>query len=164
MKKQVVRLFILALLMLASGFVHGQTLSVLYDFGTTANDPTAFFSPGTLAQGSDGNIYTTSSSGGIFSPDYFREGTVFSMSTTGALSLIYTFEGGQSGLGPNGFNPYSGLTLGTDGNFYGTTPAGGVIDPRPGVLLQALEHSQLQSSEGFMGLPVQQVGEEECND
>jgi hypothetical protein len=63
MTKQAVRLFVLAMLTLIGGFVHAQTLTVLYNFGTTANDPTAFFSPGTLAQGSDGNIYTTSSSG-----------------------------------------------------------------------------------------------------
>ncbi len=127
MKKLLARLFALAVLTLIAGSLHAQTLSVLYNFGTTANDPTSFLSPGTLAQGADGNIYTTSQSGGIFSPDYFREGTVFSMSATGALSLTYTFEAGPV-LVPNGGSPYSGLTLGTDGDFYGTTPGGGVID------------------------------------
>jgi uncharacterized repeat protein (TIGR03803 family) len=105
---------------------HAQTVSVLYTFGN-ANDPTNFLSPGTLVQGTNGNVYTTSTFGGVVG-DYPTEGTVFSMSTTGALSSEYTFYADQSDLGPNGFSPYSGLTLGTDGNFYGTTIGGGVIN------------------------------------
>jgi uncharacterized repeat protein (TIGR03803 family) len=125
MKKQVVRLIALALLTLIGAGVHAQTLSVLYNFGN-ANDPTSFLSPGTLAQGADGNIHTTSQYGGVFVPGYGSDGTVFSMSAAGALSDVYTFEG-HPGPNPNGLNPYSGLTLGTDGNFYGTTIAGGVL-------------------------------------
>jgi uncharacterized repeat protein (TIGR03803 family) len=128
MKKHMTRLLALALVTLIGGFVHAQTPSVLYNFGN-AYDPTCFLHPGTLAQGADGNIYTTSACGGNAGTGNPADGTVFNMSTAGALSEPpYTFTWSPAtGLFPNGATPYSGLTLGTDGNFYGTTVGGGVI-------------------------------------
>ena len=129
MKKHMTRLLALALVTLIGGFVHAQIPSVLYNFGN-AYDPTCFLHPGTLAQGADGNIYTTSACGGNAGTGNPADGTVFNMSTAGALSEPpYTFTWSPAtGLFPNGATPYSGLTLGTDGNFYGTTVGGGVID------------------------------------
>jgi uncharacterized repeat protein (TIGR03803 family) len=48
-------------------------------------------------------------------------GTVFDATTAGSPSVLYTFNSGNS----PGFQPEGGVTLGTDGNFYGTTLAGG---------------------------------------
>ena len=43
-------------------------------------------------------------------------GTVFRISTNGALTSLYSFTGGH-----DGGIPYAGLVQGSDGNFYGTT-------------------------------------------
>ena len=43
-------------------------------------------------------------------------GTVFKISTNGALTSLYSFTGGNDG----GY-PYAGLVQGSDGYFYGTT-------------------------------------------
>jgi len=74
-----------------------------------------------LVQGTDGNLYGTTFGGGANSG-----GTVFKVTPTGTLTTIYSFcaEGGCT----DGYNPYAGLVLGTDGNFYGTTYAGGAND------------------------------------
>ena len=67
-----------------------------------------------LAQGSDGNFYGTTYHGGTN-----NSGTVFKISTTGALITLYSFNG-FDGAFPNG------LVQGSDGNFYGTTWSGGL--------------------------------------
>src|SRR6185437_5921646 len=46
-------------------------------------------------------------------------GTVFKISTNGALTRLYSFTGGNDGSRPNG------LVQGNDGGFYGTTATGG---------------------------------------
>jgi uncharacterized repeat protein (TIGR03803 family) len=71
-----------------------------------------------LTLGSDGNFYGTTSGGG----DSNGDGTIFQITPAGALNTIYTFSGAD------GANPQAGLTLGSDGNFYGTTASGGQND------------------------------------
>jgi uncharacterized repeat protein (TIGR03803 family) len=68
-----------------------------------------------LVQGSDGNFYGTTYSGGTNG-----DGTVFQINPNGALTSIYSFTGGNDGA-----NPYAALVQGSDGNFYGTTEFGG---------------------------------------
>ena len=46
-------------------------------------------------------------------------GTVFKVTTNGTLTTLVSFNG------TNGAYPHAGLTLGNDGNFYGTTSQGG---------------------------------------
>jgi uncharacterized repeat protein (TIGR03803 family) len=69
---------------------------------------------GRLTQGTDGNLYGTTSSGGAHA-----FGTVFNVSTSGTYSDMWDFDG------VTGEDPLSGLTLASDGNFYGVTQAGG---------------------------------------
>ena len=89
-------------------------LSVLYNFGTTSNSGANPSNPGILAQGRDGNIYGTTVNGGTNGL-----GTVFQVTPSGTLNVIYNFNEAQ------GYAPYGGLTLGTDGNLYGATLYGG---------------------------------------
>jgi uncharacterized repeat protein (TIGR03803 family) len=71
--------------------------------------------PNSLIQGSDGNLYGTAHSGGRYG-----QGVLFRLTPAGAQTVLYSFAGGASdGAGPEG------LIQGSDGNFYGTTAAGG---------------------------------------
>jgi uncharacterized repeat protein (TIGR03803 family) len=90
-------------------------LTSLYSF-TGGND--GAYPEAGLVQGSDGNFYSTTSSGGMNG----GSGTVFEISTNGALTSLYSFTGGNDGALPNG------LAQGTDGYFYGTTYYGGTND------------------------------------
>ena len=72
-------------------------------------------SGGALVQWYDGNFYGTTGGGGAND-----DGTVFKMTPSGELSVLFSFEyWSSSGATPNG------LTLGRDGNLYGTTQDGG---------------------------------------
>jgi uncharacterized repeat protein (TIGR03803 family) len=83
---------------------------------------------GSLAQGTNGNFYGTTLTGGNVPTNCsngfgFDCGTVFEVTPAGTLTTLYTFCS-QTNCA-DGFIPYSGLTLGSDGNFYGTTSGGG---------------------------------------
>jgi len=93
-------------------------LTTLYRFGWVDG---AYPCAG-LTQGADGNFYGTTSFGGVYVAPYFPGGTVFRITPTGTLTTLYSFCA-QSGCA-DGKEPL-GLTQGTDGNFYGTTFAGG---------------------------------------
>lgn len=80
----------------------------------------------TLVQGPDGNFYGTAAYGGNTACSIGPAvgcGTVFKLTPSGRLTTLYAFC-----AQPNcndGANPYAGLVLATDGNFYGTTYYGG---------------------------------------
>jgi len=86
-------------------------LTILYSF-TGGNDGT--YPNAALVPGGDGSFYGTTAYGGTNG-----DGTVFKISTNGALTTLYSFTGGTDGRSPNG------LTQGSDGIFYGTTGGGG---------------------------------------
>jgi uncharacterized repeat protein (TIGR03803 family) len=99
-------------LITAVNLAHSQPLhpEVLFSFnGTNGSCPYAG-----LTQGTDGNFYGTTYSGG--SRDY---GTIFRVTTNGALTTLASFTGTNAGGGPR-----AALTLGSDGNFYGSTESG----------------------------------------
>jgi uncharacterized repeat protein (TIGR03803 family) len=81
--------------------------------------------PSGLVQATDGNFYGTTSEGGDLSctlnPGYGC-GTVFKMTPAGKLTTLYNFDG------TDGFSP-SGLVQAANGNFYGSTYAGGDLLP-----------------------------------
>jgi len=70
-----------------------------------------------LTLGPDGNFYGTTSEGGRSDL-----GTVFRVTTGGALTTLVSFDGYDKGA-----YPYAALTLGPDGNFYGTTTSRGSV-------------------------------------
>jgi uncharacterized repeat protein (TIGR03803 family) len=90
-----------------------QTYTDIHDFAALTLDSPLY--SGILAQGRDGSLYGTTPSGGTLG-----FGGVFKITPTGTYSVIYNFDGTAHGK-----TPRSGLTLGRDGNFYGTTWQGG---------------------------------------
>lgn len=88
-------------------------LTTLHTFGSFATDGK---SPATsLVQGSDGNFYGTTASGGAFG-----QGTLFQITPAGVLTNIWNFTGGMDGS-----LCLAALVEGPDGLFYGTTLNGG---------------------------------------
>jgi len=75
-----------------------------------------------VIQGTDGNLYGTTSAGGSTSC-VGGCGTVFKSTTAGAESVLYSF-GPSPATAPQPPQP-SSLVQATDGNFYGTTTNGG---------------------------------------
>jgi len=95
-------------------------LTTLYSFkeGTASG-----YNPeGPLALGRNGDLYGTTPVGGLVDTDG-AAGVFFQITTKGKFKVLYTFP--PSNLGGDGLNPTAGVTLGNDGNFYGTTNAGG---------------------------------------
>jgi uncharacterized repeat protein (TIGR03803 family) len=92
---------------------NAQTVSLL---GIDIDDNSCYARsyPAVLAQGRDGNLYSSASI-----CDTNTQGAVFSISPLGGADFLYHFDG------VHGSTSNSGLTLGTDGNFYGTTTEGG---------------------------------------
>jgi uncharacterized repeat protein (TIGR03803 family) len=89
-----------------------QTYTPLYSYGTQTGDPRNPVPNGLMAQGRDGNLYTTTSMGGATSG-----GAAFNITTSGSITKLFDFASNEAAIG--------GLTLGFDGNFYGTTSGGG---------------------------------------
>jgi len=115
--QQVHRLITLAIVLAASApAVRGQTYSVLFNFGATSCSPENAADPGIIAQGRDGNLYSTTPDGGCDST-----GSAFKITPGGNLKPLYSF-GSQAG---DSTFPYSGLTLSRGGSFWGASNGGG---------------------------------------
>lgn len=78
--------------------------------------------PTSIIQGSDGNFYGTASET-IQQPEE-AGGLVFSLTPSGAFTVLYMFEPGQGNNFPNGQDPVQ-LVEGSDGKLYGVTDLGG---------------------------------------
>jgi uncharacterized repeat protein (TIGR03803 family) len=92
------------------------TLTTLASFNSSdGSQPT-----GGLVQGRDGNFYGTTSQGGAAGG---QAGTVFKMTPSGTLTTLYNFC--SLSLCADGAASNAGLLQASDGNFYGTTSAGG---------------------------------------
>src|SRR5262249_32382605 len=89
----------------------GTRLATLYSFAGNNNGGT----PNGLVVATNGILYGTTQFGGAANC-----GTVFSISTNGAVTApLVSFSG------INGLSPRAALIQGADGYFYGTTPSGG---------------------------------------
>jgi YVTN family beta-propeller protein/uncharacterized repeat protein (TIGR03803 family) len=96
----------------------GGTLTTLYTLCSQTNCTDGAEPEAGLVQGTDGNFYGTSYWGGANG-----QGTVFVVAPGGGLTTLYSFCS-QPGC-TDGIYPQAGLVQGADGNFYGTTSAGG---------------------------------------
>jgi uncharacterized repeat protein (TIGR03803 family) len=72
-----------------------------------------------LLLATDGSFYGTTYEGGTSTACNKGCGTVFKITQAGVLTTLHSFDS------VDGEDPVSGVVQGTDGNFYGTTDAGG---------------------------------------
>jgi uncharacterized repeat protein (TIGR03803 family) len=94
-------------------------LTILYSFSGYPID--GGFPAAGLVQGRDGNLYGACSAGGANG-----WGTVFKITTSGALTTLYTFSAPSStSTNADGADPQAGLIQGKDGDLYGTCEEGG---------------------------------------
>ncbi len=100
----------------------GGELTTLHSFDNTDGDGAYPYAG--LIQATDGNFYGTTAAGGAGA--YGNQGTIFKITPSGTLTTLYSFCS-QSGC-TDGRMPYGALVQATDGNFYGTTTAGGASD------------------------------------
>ena len=98
------------------------TLTTLYNFCVQYPCADGAAPPGVLVQSTDGNLYGTTIAGGTSSTCSGGCGTVFKITTSGALTTLHSF------VGSDGVSPFPGLVQASDGNFYGTTYEGGNTD------------------------------------
>lgn len=96
--------------------------TVLYSFTGGADGK---FPAGRLVRDAAGNLYGTASEGGVVNCDNNTDGcgTVYKLTPTGTLTVLYTF-GGTS----DGGAPLAGLVRDGAGNLYGTTSFAGVMN------------------------------------
>jgi uncharacterized repeat protein (TIGR03803 family) len=98
----------------------GGMLTILHRFadGSVLNDGNASRTVG-LFMAKDNSLYGTTQLGGTTS----GSGTFFKFTTDGAVTILHSFH--QDLLDKDGIWPQPTLVEGPDGNFYGTTSAGG---------------------------------------
>jgi uncharacterized repeat protein (TIGR03803 family) len=97
-----------------------QTFTTLASFDGANGESPYYVS---LVQGTDGNFYGTTFYGGAHEVNGVG-GTVFKIAPDGTLTTVYSFCDNCGW--PEG--PFAGVTLGADGNFYGTTRDGGTTN------------------------------------
>jgi uncharacterized repeat protein (TIGR03803 family) len=143
------RAFVFALVALlaltAAVSAPAQTVTIVANF---SNTNATQYPAGTPAQGRDGKLYGTA-----FGATY---GAFFNASTAGAISQIYALDGTSV------LNPYTGMTLSTDGTFYGVSPttvqsgsSGALFRVSPGGAFTVLQQFALGSdSEGPVAQPT----------
>ena len=108
------RLVAPVIMMLAAAIASpAQTFTTLVSFDGTNGAGPRYVS---LVQGTDGNLYGTTSGGQYW-------GTVFKVTPAGDLTTLYNFCVHMPCA--DGASPEAGLVLGTDENFYGTAMEGG---------------------------------------
>lgn len=113
-----------------SGGCNGYGCGVVFKVGAAGNEtviytfagpPDGAFPIGALILDSAGNVYGTTTAGGVSGGCFgYGCGVVFQVSPSGTETVLFTFTGGLDGGFPGG-----DLVRDADGNLYGTTVYGG---------------------------------------
>src|SRR5271168_3029171 len=101
----------------------GGALTTLYNFCSQSGCSDGYYPEAGLIQASNGDFYGTTTFGGAGGV-----GTVFKITPGGTLTTLHSFCS-QSNC-TDGEYPEAGLIQATNGNFYGTTYAGGGANSR----------------------------------
>jgi len=112
----------------------------LHDFGGTsvthaegASVADGFGSLAPVTVDADGNLYGTTSEGGAFDSGDHQDGIVWKLTKAGAYIVLHDFAGtvknANGKKGPDGRDPYAGVTIDAQGNLFGTTLWGGANYP-----------------------------------
>jgi uncharacterized repeat protein (TIGR03803 family) len=128
-----IQMLLAMVLMLAASIVsvHAQTYTPLYTYPVTTNNTSGVVAPALFSQGQDGELYSTIQTNGTH-----NLGSVYKMTTAGEYTLVYSFCAELGHCNVTGNTPYGGVTLGTDGNLYGTTLGGGACDQGVGTIFK----------------------------
>jgi uncharacterized repeat protein (TIGR03803 family) len=98
-------------------------LTTLYSFDGTDG----FYPAAGLVQGTDGTFYGTTYDGGISNATCSEGcGTIYKITSSGALTTLYSFCSLSNCA--DGHGPLGGIIQDTNGSFYGTTEFGGTSD------------------------------------
>jgi uncharacterized repeat protein (TIGR03803 family) len=113
-------------------------LVTLYSF---TGDSDGGFPYAGVIQAGDRNLYGTTAYGG-----QYGNGTIFKITTNGALTTLYSFTGGSDGS-----SPVAALIQASDGNLYGTTAYGGGAYGGDGTVFQITTNGTLTTLGWFNG-------------
>jgi uncharacterized repeat protein (TIGR03803 family) len=127
------RAFVVLLVCAAAVAATAQTFTTLFSFDRTNGNQ-----PWSLVQGLDGNFYGTTLYGGTK-----NRGTAFKISSSGALTTLYSFRYAQPAS--------AGMILASDGNFYGGTNGGGTY--HGGEIYGMSASGTVKSAYSFCALP-----------
>ena len=97
-----------------------QTYKNLFAYPGTDNNTSGITWPSVLSQGQDGDLYSTIQTNGAN-----NAGSVYKIDPSGNYTLLYSFCAEAGHCAVTGANPTGGVTLGFDGNLWGTTLNGG---------------------------------------
>jgi len=96
--------------------------TTVYSFCAQAGCVDGEYPAGGVIEAAAGDFYGTTQAGGAYG-----FGTVFKLTAQGNLTTLYSFCPTMSGC-LDGSSPRAGLIQATDGNFYGSTTGGGIIE------------------------------------
>jgi uncharacterized repeat protein (TIGR03803 family) len=120
----------------------GGVLTTLYNFCSKTGCTDGSGPQGALIQGTDGNFYGTTGTGGAADV-----GTVFRVTPSGIFTTLYSFCSQSSCA--DGSSPLAGLVQGLNGNFFGTTSTGGANDD--GTVFTITQTGTLTTLHSFAG-------------
>ncbi len=113
--------------------------SILHTFGASSD---GVYPSSVLVQTSDGSLWGTTEDGGTAG-----DGTIYKYTADGKYSVVHNF--GDGSVRNDGAEPYDALTVGADGNLYGTTLDGGANSD--GTVFQITPAGAVTILHSFMG-------------